>query len=97
MGEKCEKQLSRWLWHVRLSALPYPVADGMLPLGFGGGPAHSAPCKHLGEFFAVVLSDDADRLEHSQGQEIRSQSGRKMRKAGLNYSQGLHNWEKLFC
>lgn len=59
--------------------------------GILGGPACSAPCKHLEDFFAVVLSDDADRLEHSQGQEIRSQSGRKMRKAGLCYSQGLHN------
>ena len=62
------------------------------------GPARSAPCKHLEDFFAVVLSDDADRLEHSQGQEIKSQSqeiksqsGRKMRKAGLYYSQGLNN------
>ena len=38
--------------------------------GILGGPAHSAPYKHLGDFFAVVLSDDADRLEHSQGQEL---------------------------
>lgn len=59
--------------------------------GILGGPARSAPCKHLEDFFAAVLSDDADRLEHSQGQEIKSQSGRKMRKAGLYYSQGLHN------
>ena len=29
--------------------------------GILGGPAHSAPCKHLGEFFAVVLSDDAKK------------------------------------